>query len=180
MRSPDTAVALRAPIQQLLAKELREIASGRALWIMLLIFCPLVGYSFFQAVSLYGEASAAAVDSPVLGSGLSPLDGVLVPTFGGLYLAATLLFPFVAIRTLGRAWCRVLWRCWQDNAAYDPARHRGLQHHIAVTIPDPSRPRLDLTATQRMAGAAVTRRAARSAEREALDSKPTTATSTKG
>src|SRR5256885_1313677 len=102
LRSPDTAVAHRAPIQQLLAKELREIASGRALWIMLLILCPLVGYSFFQAVSLYGEASAAAVDSPVLASGLSPLDGVLVPTFGGLYLAATLLFPFVAIRTLGR------------------------------------------------------------------------------
>ena len=25
-----------------------------------------------------------------------------------------------AIRTLGRAWCRVLWRCWQDRAAYDP------------------------------------------------------------
>jgi ABC-type transport system involved in multi-copper enzyme maturation permease subunit len=86
----------------LLAKELWDIASGRALWIMLLILCPLVGYSLFQAVSLYGEASAAAVDSPVLGSGLSPLDGVLVSTFGGLYLAATLLFPFVAIRTLGR------------------------------------------------------------------------------
>jgi ABC-2 type transport system permease protein len=101
LRSPDTAVAHRAPIQQLLAKELWEITSGRALWTMLLILCPLVGYSFFQAVSLYGEASAAAVDSPVLGSGLSPLDGVLVPTFGGLYLAATLLFPFVAIRTLG-------------------------------------------------------------------------------
>src|SRR5258708_36649402 len=62
----------------------------------------LVGYSCVQAVSLYGEASAAAAESPVLGSGLSPLDGVLVPTFGGLYLAATLLFPFVAIRTLGR------------------------------------------------------------------------------
>jgi ABC-2 type transport system permease protein len=95
-------VAHRAPIRQLLAKELWDIASGRALWIMLLILCPLVGYSLFQAVSLYGEASAAAVDSPVLGSGLSPLDGVLVPTFGGLYLVATLLFPFVAIRTLGR------------------------------------------------------------------------------
>jgi ABC-type transport system involved in multi-copper enzyme maturation permease subunit len=102
LRSPDTAVVHRAPIGQLLAKELRDIASGRALWIMLLILCPLVGYSLFQAVSLYGEASAAAVDSPVLGSGLAPLDGVLVPTFGGLYLVATLLFPFVAIRTLGR------------------------------------------------------------------------------
>src|SRR5262249_8841182 len=33
---------------------------------------------------------------------LSPFDGVLVPTFGALYVAVTLLFPFVAIRTLGR------------------------------------------------------------------------------
>ena len=88
-------------MRPLLGKELWEVASGRALWTMLLILCPLLGYSFFQAVSLYDEASKAAAESPVLGSGLSPLDGVLVPTFGGLYLAATLLFPFVAIRTLG-------------------------------------------------------------------------------
>jgi transposase len=85
-----------------------------------------------------------------------------------------------AIRTLGRAWIRILWRCWQDNTAYDPAKHRGLQDHIAVVIADGSRPRLDLTATQRMAGAAVTRRAARSDEREALDSKPTSATNAGG
>jgi hypothetical protein len=31
-----------------------------------------------------------------------------------------------AIRTLGRAWIRVLWRCWQDRVPYDPARHRNL------------------------------------------------------
>jgi ABC-type transport system involved in multi-copper enzyme maturation permease subunit len=68
---------------------------------MLLLLCPLLGYSFFQAVALYGEASASARDSPVLASGLSPLDGVLVPSFGALYLGVTLLFPFVAIRTLG-------------------------------------------------------------------------------
>ena len=40
----------RAPLRPLLAKELREIVSGRALWTMLLILCPLVGYSFWQAV----------------------------------------------------------------------------------------------------------------------------------
>jgi ABC-2 type transport system permease protein len=101
LHSPDQAVVRRAPVHPLLANELREIASGRALWIMLLILCPLVGYSFFQAVALYGEASSAGRDSPALASSLSPLDGVLVPTFGGLYLAATLLFPFAAIRTLG-------------------------------------------------------------------------------
>ena len=28
-----------------------------------------------------------------------------------------------AIRTLGRAWIRVLWRCWRDEMPYDPARH---------------------------------------------------------
>jgi ABC-type transport system involved in multi-copper enzyme maturation permease subunit len=92
----------RVALRPLLVKELWEVVSGRALWTMLLILCPLVGYSFFQAVSLYGEASAAARDQPLLASGLSPLDGVLVPTFGAVYLAVTLLFPFVAIRTLGR------------------------------------------------------------------------------
>jgi hypothetical protein len=24
---------------------------------------------------------------------------------------------------LGRAWIRVLWRCWRDRVPYDPARH---------------------------------------------------------
>jgi transposase len=28
-----------------------------------------------------------------------------------------------AIRTLGRAWIRVLWRCWHDEVPYDPTRH---------------------------------------------------------
>lgn len=32
-----------------------------------------------------------------------------------------------AIRTLGRAWIRVLWRCWHDRVAYDPARHGNLR-----------------------------------------------------
>src|SRR3954469_21074482 len=91
-----------APLWPLLTKELREITNGRALWTMLLLLCPLVGYSFFQAVSLYGEASTAALQSPVLAVSLSPLDGILVPTLGAFYVAVTLLFPFVAIRTLGR------------------------------------------------------------------------------
>jgi ABC-2 type transport system permease protein len=102
LRSPETFQALRAPLRPLLAKELAEIASGRALWTMLLLVCPLVGYSFFQAVSLYGEASASASRSAAAVTGLSPLDGILVPTFGSFYVAVTLLFPFVAIRVLGQ------------------------------------------------------------------------------
>ena len=80
-----------------------------------------------------------------------------------------------ALRTLGRAWCRVVWRCWQDRTPYDPARHRALQQHCAVTIPMSSGSLPDLAATQRMLGAAVTEPAARRAEREALDGKPTSA-----
>jgi transposase len=80
-----------------------------------------------------------------------------------------------AIRSLGRAWCRVIWRCWQDRTPYDPARHRALQQHCTVTVPTTSRPRPDLAATQRMLDAAVTHRAARRDEREALDGKTTSA-----
>ena len=78
-----------------------------------------------------------------------------------------------ALRTLGRAWCRIVWQCWQDGVPYDPARHRALQRHVTVTIPTLSGPRPDTAATQRMAGAAVTPRAARRAERAAFDGKPT-------
>jgi transposase len=31
-----------------------------------------------------------------------------------------------ACRTLGRAWTRVLWRCWQDHTPYDPTLHGNL------------------------------------------------------
>jgi len=102
LRSPDVTTVRQASLRALLAKEVRELLSGRALWTMLLLLCPLVGYSFFQAVALYGEASAAARDQPQVATSLSPLDGILVPTFGAFYVTVTLLFPFVAIRALGR------------------------------------------------------------------------------
>jgi len=99
--SPELTTVHRASRGPLLRKELRDVISGRALWTMLLVLCPLLGYSFLQAVALYSEASASARDSPALASGLSPLDGVLVPSFGALYICVTMLFPFVAIRALG-------------------------------------------------------------------------------
>jgi transposase len=32
-----------------------------------------------------------------------------------------------AVRILARAWLYVIWHCWQDHTAYDPARHGALQ-----------------------------------------------------
>jgi ABC-2 type transport system permease protein len=86
------------PVAPVLRKEMRELATGSSLWVLLLLLSPLVGYSFIQAVTLYGEASRPALSLPELARQLSPFDGILVPTLGGFYLAITLLFPFIAIR----------------------------------------------------------------------------------
>jgi transposase len=37
-----------------------------------------------------------------------------------------------AIRSLGRNWTSVLWRCWQDRTTYDPTRHGQLNQLLAT------------------------------------------------
>jgi transposase len=32
-----------------------------------------------------------------------------------------------AVRILARAWLHIIWRCWQDNTAYNPTQHGALQ-----------------------------------------------------
>src|SRR5712692_11254256 len=85
----------------LFASELRELMVSRALWAMILISAPLVGFSFIQAVRRYSETSSNALKLPQLAANLSPLDGVIVPTLGAVYLMNTFLLPFVAIRLIG-------------------------------------------------------------------------------
>ncbi len=84
----------------LFGKELRELAASRAYWLLLVMMGPLVGQAFITAVNLYAEVSGAGGRPAALAEGLSPLDGIFVPTFGAYDLAATLLFPFVAIRSI--------------------------------------------------------------------------------
>ena len=89
---------MRSPsFLQLLAKEFRELLASRAFWLLLLFVGFLVGHSFITAVGLYAEMSGTGGPA-ALPQGLSSLDGILVPTWGAYDLAATLLFPFVAIR----------------------------------------------------------------------------------
>ena len=38
-----------------------------------------------------------------------------------------------AVRILGRAWVHIIWRCWQDNVAYDPTKHGALQALLTTT-----------------------------------------------
>jgi hypothetical protein len=72
-----------------------------------------------------------------------------------------------AIRTVGRAWCRVVWQSWRNHTPNDPEQHRALQRHTTVTIPGRSGTVPNLAATQQIAGAAVTRRAAAGRPRSA-------------
>jgi transposase len=38
-----------------------------------------------------------------------------------------------AIRILGRAWTRILWRCWQDQTPYQPTKHKALNKILITT-----------------------------------------------
>ena len=84
----------------LFAKEWRELLAARAYWLLLLVIGPLVGQSFISAINLYAEASGIGGAPAALPQELTPLDGLLVPTFGVYELAVTLLLPFVAIRLI--------------------------------------------------------------------------------
>lgn len=100
MPSPEIPQRRNSPFFILLTKEWRDILAGHTVWILLLLLSVLVGYSYSQAATLYGEASKSAEQLPEVARSLSPLDGVFVPTFGALYLANTFLLPFIAIRTI--------------------------------------------------------------------------------
>jgi ABC-2 type transport system permease protein len=80
--------------RDLIRKELAELSASRAWWLLLIVVGLLTGQAFIGAVRTYAEMSAPTA----LAQGLSPLDGIVVPTLGAYDLAIMLLFPFVAIR----------------------------------------------------------------------------------
>ena len=45
-----------------------------------------------------------------------------------------------AIRITARAWIYVIWRCWQDGTAYDPAKHHALQRILCQQAAQAGRP----------------------------------------
>jgi hypothetical protein len=83
-------------VRELVRKDLAELVAARSWWLLLIVAGLLTGQAFITAVRSYAEMS----DPHALAQGLSPLDGIVVPTLGAYDLAITLLFPFVAIRLL--------------------------------------------------------------------------------
>jgi hypothetical protein len=78
---------------------------------------PLVGHGFITAVNSYAESSGIGGGPAALAQGLSPLDGMLVPTFGAYDLAVTLLFPFVAIRLISQEKASGAWKLMLQSPA---------------------------------------------------------------
>ena len=75
--------------------------ASKSWWIFLALIGPLVGFSFIQAVRIYGEASGLGGTAAGVGEAFSPLVGIWAPTFSACELAAAFLLPFVAIRLVG-------------------------------------------------------------------------------
>ncbi|MBS1858079.1 MAG: ABC transporter permease [Acidobacteria bacterium] len=113
--------SLRTTPALLFGKELRELAASRAWWLLLLLIGPLVGHGFITAVELYAEASGSGGGPAALAQGLSPLDGILVPTLSAYDLAVTLLFPFIAIRLIAFERSNGGWKLMLQSPASVPA-----------------------------------------------------------
>ena len=45
-----------------------------------------------------------------------------------------------AVRILARAWSYIIWRCWQEGTAYDPAKHTALQRILDQQASQPADP----------------------------------------
>lgn len=95
MRSPEGG-GTRA----LFAKELRELVASRSALLVALAAGPLVAHAFATALDSYAEASGVPGGAAALTQAMSPLDGFVSPVFGAYSVIATLLFPFVAIRSV--------------------------------------------------------------------------------
>lgn len=94
-------MAMLKKIIAMFVKEFGELSASRSFWVMMLFLSPLVGFSFIEAANLYSNASTTTLGDEILLNSLSPLEGLVMPTFSALYLSETFLLPFVAIRILG-------------------------------------------------------------------------------
>ena len=53
-----------------------------------------------------------------------------------------------AIRILGRAWARIVWRAWTNRETYEPAKHKGAKPFLPPTQPgEPAREALNVRST---------------------------------
>ena len=85
------------PFLLLLKKDIKELLFSKTAFLLLLILSLINGYSFYNAVTLYSNASITAIDNPLYAAGFEPCQGVFVPAFGGVFVLLSLFLPFIII-----------------------------------------------------------------------------------
>jgi hypothetical protein len=84
----------------LLRRELAIVLRARLTWVQAALSALLVGHSFILAVDIFSAGSRSALGHALMARELDPLQGIVRPMLGGLYVAASLLAPIAAVRPL--------------------------------------------------------------------------------
>jgi hypothetical protein len=84
----------------MLRRELALALRARLAWMVAALSALLVGHGFVLAVDLYAAGSRSVRANVLMAREFDPLAGIVRPTLGGLYLAASLLVPLLAARPL--------------------------------------------------------------------------------
>lgn len=84
----------------LLRRELAIVLRARLTWVQAAIAALLVGHSFILALDIFSAGSRSALGNGLMMRELDPLQGIVRPTLGGVYIAASLLAPLTAVRGL--------------------------------------------------------------------------------
>ncbi len=84
----------------MLRRELAIALRARLPWWAAALSALLVGHGFVLALELFAAGSRSVANNALMAREFDPLAGVVRPTLGGLYLAASLLLPIVAARPI--------------------------------------------------------------------------------
>ncbi len=85
---------------RLLRRDLAIALRARVTWTVAALGALLVGHSFVLAIDLFAAGSRSVQSSGLMAREFDPLAGIVRPMLGGLYLAASLLVPVLAARSL--------------------------------------------------------------------------------
>ncbi len=85
----------------MLRRELAIVLGARVTWLVVAVAALLGGHSFVLAIDLFTAGARSVEAGGLMAREFDPLLGIIRPTLGGIYIAASLLFPLVAARSLG-------------------------------------------------------------------------------
>ncbi|BBB33467.1 hypothetical protein TTHT_2026 [Thermotomaculum hydrothermale] len=84
----------------LLKKDFAVLKYSVSIYLFFVILSFFAGNSFLTAVDLYSKGSMSALNDNLYSAAFEPVYGVIVPAFGSLFIAFSLILPFAIISLL--------------------------------------------------------------------------------